>query len=118
MKCDTKCMFVFCQETTEDNVEKESEDEVNVEEESVDEDKSEESEDDKVDKKSKQGCSSKSMELTQYVSFSRSPFPSQISLLWRVPPFSPPLWRVPAWVFCGVLCPLHPIPHHPHHPGS
>ncbi len=57
MKCDTKYMSVFCQETAEDNVEKESEEEDNLEE---------ESEDDKVDEKSKQGCSSKCVELTQY----------------------------------------------------
>ena len=67
MKCDTKYMFVFCQETAEDNVEKESEEEDNLEEESEDKDKPEkESEDDKVDEKSKQGCSSKCVELTQY----------------------------------------------------
>ncbi len=58
-------MFVFCQETAEDNVEEESEDEDNKEE-SEDKDKPEKgSEDDKVDEKSKQGCSGKSVELTQ-----------------------------------------------------
>ncbi len=70
-------MFVFCQDRAEDNVEKESEvklkesesegklekeseNEDKLEKESENEDKLEkESEDDKVDQKSKKGCSSK-----------------------------------------------------------
>ncbi len=59
-RSNNKCMFVFCQETAEDNVEQESEDEDKLKKESEDEDKLEkESEDDKVDQKSKEGCSSK-----------------------------------------------------------
>ncbi len=53
-RINNKCMFVFCQETEEDNVEQESEDEDKLKKESEDEDKLEkESEDeDKLEKES------------------------------------------------------------------
>ncbi len=96
---------------------KESEDEDKLEKESEDEDKLEkESEDIKVDKKSKQGCSNKSLELTQFVTFSRSPFPYPFPFLVACPPPPPllPLRHAPVRVFCGVLCPP-PSPSPPDH---
>ena len=113
-----------------DKLEKESEDKVKLEKESEDEDKLEkeyededkpekESENNKVDVKSKQGCSSKSLELTQYVTFPRSPFPSPISpSLWRVPYPSPPLpCGAPLRGFFVAYC-ASPIPPPPDHKVS